>query len=227
MPEFPEVFSNVTPKLTEITADLINNIEHKIGIDSSEDVDSLDYGLRNPASEDPGHLHDHGGLLGRDDDDHTLYTKADGTRAFTGPVAGVDPTDTSHLSTKGYVDETTEPLVRGNVIYLSGEELSGHRVVMVDMDGLVYYADKDTIQDSQRVLGITVGAVSQGVEINISTLGEMTELTWNWIAGLAIFLGNDGVLTQTPPITGFQMVVAFAITPTKIMINPKPPIILA
>ena len=49
-------------------------------------------------------LIDHGGLLGLSDDDHTIYTKADGTRAFTGaqsmggfkltsvanPVAGTD-----------------------------------------------------------------------------------------------------------------------------------------
>lgn len=50
------------------------------------------------------HTHDHGTLVGLEDDDHTLYVKADGTRAFTGVVAGVTPTAAAHLSTKGYVD---------------------------------------------------------------------------------------------------------------------------
>ena len=47
---------------------------------------------------------DHGGLSGLSDDDHTIYSKADGTRAFTGTVSGVTPTSTAHLATKGYVD---------------------------------------------------------------------------------------------------------------------------
>jgi hypothetical protein len=47
---------------------------------------------------------EHGELSGLGDDDHTQYVLADGTRAFTGTVAGVTPTTTSHLATKGYVD---------------------------------------------------------------------------------------------------------------------------
>lgn len=51
-----------------------------------------------------GIVQDHGGLTGLGDDDHTQYTLADGSRAFTGTVAGVDPTADSHLVTKSYVD---------------------------------------------------------------------------------------------------------------------------
>lgn len=47
---------------------------------------------------------DHGGLAGLNDDDHTQYTKADGTRAFTGQVSGITPTTDPALATKGYVD---------------------------------------------------------------------------------------------------------------------------
>jgi len=47
---------------------------------------------------------DHGALTGRGDDDHPLYTKADGTRAFSGVVAGIAPTEGTHLATKAYVD---------------------------------------------------------------------------------------------------------------------------
>ena len=58
---------------------------------------------------------DHGDLSGRNDDDHTIYSLADGTRSFTGVVGGIEPTDTSHLATKGYVDsQLTNALQKGN-----------------------------------------------------------------------------------------------------------------
>jgi len=50
---------------------------------------------------------DHGGLTGLFGDDHTQYTLEDGTRGFTGVVAGITPTADAHLTTKGYVDNKT------------------------------------------------------------------------------------------------------------------------
>jgi hypothetical protein len=47
---------------------------------------------------------DHGSIGGLGDDDHTIYSLADGTRAYTGVVGGITPTSTAHLTTKGYVD---------------------------------------------------------------------------------------------------------------------------
>jgi len=60
---------------------------------------------------------DHGGLTGLGDDDHTQYSRADGTRPFTGTVSGIDPTLSGHLATKFYVDDT--------VATLSGLTISG------------------------------------------------------------------------------------------------------
>lgn len=53
-------------------------------------------------------LIDHGGLAGLGDDDHTIYTKADGTRAFTGKVSySSHPSFSSNteLVDKKYVDD--------------------------------------------------------------------------------------------------------------------------
>ena len=47
---------------------------------------------------------DHGSLTGLDGDDHIIYSLADGSRAFTNPVAGENPTIDAHLTTKYYVD---------------------------------------------------------------------------------------------------------------------------
>ena len=51
---------------------------------------------------------DHGNTTGRDDDDHTIYSLVDGTRAFSGVVGGVTPTDHPHLATKEYIDSAIQ-----------------------------------------------------------------------------------------------------------------------
>lgn len=50
---------------------------------------------------------DHGSLTGLLGDDHTQYILVDGTRGFTGVVAGIEPTASNHLTTKNYVDNKT------------------------------------------------------------------------------------------------------------------------
>jgi len=52
----------------------------------------------------------HSQLSGLDADDHTQYSLADGTRAFTGVVGGVTPTSSAHLATKGYADSIASGL---------------------------------------------------------------------------------------------------------------------
>jgi hypothetical protein len=53
---------------------------------------------------------DHGDLNGLGDDDHTQYSLVDGSRAYTGVVAGVSPVGINDLATKGYVDSTVQGL---------------------------------------------------------------------------------------------------------------------
>jgi hypothetical protein len=46
----------------------------------------------------------------------------------------------------------------------------------------------------------------------------MTELSWTWTPGEPIFLGNNGMLTQTPPSSGFAIELGTAISATSIWI---------
>lgn len=83
---------------------------------------------------------DHGELIGLDDDDHTQYSLADGNRAFTGTVAGIDPTDSTHLTTKNYVDNVVQALdwqdsVIDFVPMASGVATTGNRYIASETSG--------------------------------------------------------------------------------------------
>jgi hypothetical protein len=54
---FPTGLTNALNGVTEIMAEHLNNLEAKVGIDSSAVATSLDYLLKNPLSANPGHTH--------------------------------------------------------------------------------------------------------------------------------------------------------------------------
>jgi hypothetical protein len=106
--------------------------------------------------------------------------------------------------------------------------LSGHRVVKVIPDGRVAYANASEDGDASTVLGVTTNAAADGAEINVRVLGEVVEFGWSWTAGLPVWLGDGGHLTQTPPAppAAFSLVVGFAVAPDTIFVRPEPPILL-
>lgn len=125
---FPTNLTSAVDLTTEIVAAHLNNLEAKVGIDSSAVATSLDYLLKNASSLNPGHKHTHEDAfldqkeiikdaipLPVADGGTGVKTlaagcvKADGTSAFTSAVgptgAIVGTTDDQTLTTK----ELTEP----------------------------------------------------------------------------------------------------------------------
>lgn len=114
-----------------------------------------------------------------------------------------------------------------NIVYhTAGTDLSGHRAVVVDA-AAVFYADKDNIAHLANVIGITLGAASSGATATIQTGEEIIEPSWNWTMDQPIFLGNNGMLTQTAPTTGFALVLGFPVTSQIMFVRIGTPIILA
>ncbi len=97
----------------------------KIQVDiGSNTTDALEESILNPAGNeilrvrfDQGKV-DHGSIAGLGDDDHTIYTKADGTRAFSGNQSFggnratnlADPTADQDAVTKAYLDAVNNGL---------------------------------------------------------------------------------------------------------------------
>lgn len=112
---------------------------------------------------------------------------------------------------------------------IAGVTLGGHRGVVLNAAGEAIYADSSTNTHSNKFFGVTTGAANVGTVVTVKIFGELTEPTWSWTPDQPIYLGNNGVLTQTVPISPsstFSLIIGVAVTATKIYINPMPPIFI-
>jgi hypothetical protein len=114
----------------------------------------------------------------------------------------------------------------GAAFATAGEDLGGHRVV-ISSGGNLYYANTTNLLHKNRVVGLTLGAVSTGVVSSYLKEGLITEPSWAWNTSLPVYLADNGLLTQTPVnVTGFVMIVGMPASSTSLYISFQPPIIL-
>lgn len=99
----------------------------------------------------------------------------------------------------------------------AGEALGGHRAVVVQ-NGEAFYADKDTEVHAGQTVGITTHAATLGASVEIQYAGELEHSTWNFNPG-SVYIGANGVLTQTRPTTGWVTNIGVALDATKLFIN--------
>lgn len=105
-----------------------------------------------------------------------------------------------------------------------GEPVGGHRGVVLDVAGLARYASNTDIAHFGRLAGVTAGAASTGTETMVVRAGVMMEPSWAWAPDAPVFLSAGGLLTQSPPTTGFLQVVGVALSATTLFVNPREPI---
>lgn len=139
-------------------------------------------------------------------------------RAQEGTVGIAWPSGTK-IEMRITAGELTEMAGAGIVTFPAGAALGGHRIVILNANSEAIYASNLDPTHLHKVLGLTTGAVSIGSPATIRVSGEITESTWTWTLNQPIFLGIDGLITQTGPTTGFLVIIAFPITPTKVFIR--------
>lgn len=108
----------------------------------------------------------------------------------------------------------------------AAQALGGHRMAVITAAGLADYADNTIPAHADLVHGLTTGAVASGDMAQVLTRGEITEPSWNWTPGLPLYLVSNGLMSQTPPVSGFSLPAGSAISPTKIFIEFQPPTLL-
>lgn len=105
----------------------------------------------------------------------------------------------------------------------AGEAISALRCVKVVGDE-AFLVDSGDASDATKVIGITTTAAGAGASITVRTDGPLTDAAWSWTPG-SIYCGALGVLTQSPPASGFVCEVARAKFPTSIVIDVQTPFI--
>ena len=157
---------------------------------------------------------DHGLLTGLLDDDHTQYSLADGTRAFSGVVGGVTPAASSDLSTKGYVD--------GEVAAVSGtlsseidsdisthtSNASAHHVKYTDSDAISALepttsalSASGVAHEADSTIHFTEGSIDHG---SIAGLSDDDHTQYSLVDGTRDFTGPInidgavGIKTSSP-----------------------------
>lgn len=91
----------------------------------------------------------------------------------------------------------------------AGEPLSALKAVWEDESGTVYalgYADDEHID---LLAGLTITAATAGAPITIQRSGPLDATGLNLTPG-RVWLGVDGALTQSPPVTGFDVLIGYA-----------------
>ena len=108
---------------------------------------------------------------------------------------------------------------------LASAAIGGHRAIINTVDG-VAYADASDQAHIARVVGVTTGSAAGGAPITFQSSGKITEPSWSWIPDADIFLGLNGLLTQSIPGTAvFAQRLGFALSPTEMWVELGEPIV--
>lgn len=100
----------------------------------------------------------------------------------------------------------------------SAGALSALRVVWEDESGAVRpldYRDEDHID---LIAGLTLTGTPAAGAVTVQRGGPVDDAAWAWTSG-RVWLGADGALTQTPPADGFDVLVGYAVSPTRLYLD--------
>jgi hypothetical protein len=144
-------------------------------------------------------------------------TVNEGTQSFVFEeiqVFNIVPTETL------VVNSSTSAL--NSFIQIALRDIGGLRVLLTDQS----YADQSDINSYGKVIGLSKGAVVTGSMLEIVTASELNGFT-ALIPNTQVYLGLNGIITQTVPTTGFIQQLGVALTPTSILVNISLPLLLS
>lgn len=111
---------------------------------------------------------------------------------------------------------------------VAGAALGGHRVVYLDANHKAQYASNQTASHALIALGLTLGAAALDETVSVQRSGEVTEPSWSWTLEQPVYLGANGLLTQTAPTSPalFQRIVGFPTAATKLFLALREPVFI-
>lgn len=100
---------------------------------------------------------------------------------------------------------------------VAGETLSALRVVY-EIDGEVFLLDSADDVHIDQLLGLTITSGNASENVNVQLVGAVDDASWSWTPG-RVYLGANGFLTQTPPDAGYLVLVGYAVSATRLILN--------
>ncbi|WP_282275185.1 hypothetical protein [Stenotrophomonas sp. PS02297] len=103
--------------------------------------------------------------------------------------------------------------------------VSALRLLSEGADG-VRHLDPSDDDSVAGMLGVSLTAGDLGADIKIKTGGTVDDTGWSWAPGF-VFAGPAGTLTQAQPVSGWEIVVGYAPSPTRLNLTFDEPVKLA
>jgi len=111
-------------------------------------------------------------------------------------------------------------------LYPAAVPVSGHAAIVLNATGQALPADASD-PTHFAVAGVTVGAATAGDNVEVQNSGVLEHSGWTFTAGLPVFLGLAGAITQVlPPGVVFSKVLGVAVSPTRISLDFQPAIFI-
>lgn len=110
------------------------------------------------------------------------------------------------------------------IVRTAGETISALRIVYESQE-LTHPVDPAT-ESVFQALGLAITSSSIGSDITIQTQGFVDDLGWSWTEG-HVWCGPNGILTQSPPTSGWDFIIGFATSATRLYIDLNEPVLLA
>lgn len=137
-----------------------------------------------------------------------------------GVPAGGDVGDVLTKTGSGdYVTGWEAPGAGANLeVYPAGENLSSGRVVIIDA-GEAFYFQPGTTAHGGRAYGITKTSATTGNNVTIQRDGTVTDAAFSGFSDEALYVGDDGELQTTWPVTGLLQKAGVAAGGNKVKID--------
>lgn len=111
--------------------------------------------------------------------------------------------------------------------YVAASTVAAFNAVGPDGAGQLVPCSCDTLSDALRVQGVSLAGAAAGAGVNVQTAGLVTNTGWAFTPNQPVFVGLNGALTQSLPVSAvFSRVVGLAVGATRLLVNLQPPVIL-
>lgn len=110
-------------------------------------------------------------------------------------------------------------------VFTAGENIGTNMVVRLGLDGNVYLASASDVTQVNTIIGISSSDSLTGQDVVVTikgTIGNFETL----VQGREYWLAENGAMSLTAPLTGFNQVIGIASSCETFIVNPKLPLVL-